>query len=206
MTSSAPGGEGAEPPPEPSRAQKLRAKVLAGVGGLAAAGLSLGLAIWDKRETPEVPKIELGQPVEAGRWIVKLVGARLSPETPDGRAVRGGGQALVVDMSLENRTAETSNLYSDVIRLKDEPAGLEPRPTFYLARDKELLRALQPRLAERVSAVWVWPAGTKTPESLAVTLSGLTFKPRDNLYGAPIWTNAREVATATLPLATGGRP
>ena len=201
MTSLAPGGEGAEPSPEPSRAQKFRAKVLAGVGGLAAAGLSLGLAIWDKRETPEIPTIELGQPVEAGRWIVRLIGARLSPETPDGRAVRGGGQALVVDMSLENRTAETSNLYSDVIRLKDAPSGLEPRPTFYLARDKELLRALQPRLAERV-----WPAGARAPESLAVTLTGLTFKPRDNLYGAPIWTNASEVATATLPLATGGRP
>lgn len=206
MTSLAPGGEGAEPSPEPSRAQKFRAKVLAGVGGLAAAGLSLGLAIWDKREQPEVPVVVAGQPVEAGRWIVKLVGARMSPETPDGRAVSGGGQALVVDMSLENRTAETSNLYSDVIRLTNAPEGLEPRPTFYLARDKEVLRALQPRLAERVSAVWVWPARATAPESLAVTLTGLTFKPRDNLYGAPIWTNAREVATATLPLGTGGRP
>ncbi|MFC3692940.1 hypothetical protein ACFOWB_12030 [Chenggangzhangella methanolivorans] len=194
------------PPPEPSRAQRVRAKLLAGVGGLAAAGLSLGLAIWDKRQQPDVPTIELGQPVEAGRWTVRLIGARLSSETPDGRPVRGGGQALVVDMSLENRTAESSNLYSDVIRLNNAPAGLEPRPTFYLARDRETLRALQPRLVERVSAVWVWPAGATTPENLAVTLTGLTFKPRDNLYGAPIWSNAREVATATLPLGAGGRP
>lgn len=191
------------PPPEPGRLRRLRTQLLAGIGGLAAASLSLGLAIWEKREAPVTPEVAPGQAVEAGRWTVRLIGARLAAETPDGLPVRGGARALVVDLSLENRTAETSNLYADVVRIANAPAGMSPRPTYYLARDRDLLRNLQPRLAERVSAVWTLPAGAPAPDKLSIRIDGLSFKPRDNLYGAPLWTNRQEVGAATLPLATG---
>jgi HAMP domain-containing protein len=182
---------------------KLRwtTRLLAGVGGLAAAAVSFGLAVWDKREAPEIPRVEAGQRVEAGRWIVTLISARAADETPDGRPSRGGRKAVIVDLSLENRTAETSNVYYDVLKIEGLPPGADQKPMLYLARDKELLSGLQPRLAERVSAVWLWPAGVAPPERLGVTIQADRFKPRDNLYAAPLWTNRYAAGAASLKIA-----
>jgi hypothetical protein len=182
-------------------------RLLAGIGGLAAAGVSFGLAVWEKREPPQIPRIERGQAVEAGRWVVTLISARAADKTPDGRPAQGGRKAVIVELSLENRTAETSNVYYDVLKIEGLPPGADQKPMLYLARDKELLSGLQPRLAERVSAVWLWPAGVAPPERLGVTIQADRFKPKDNLYAAPIWTNRYAAATASLPVATeGARP
>jgi hypothetical protein len=182
------------------------ARILAGIGGVAAAGVSLGLAIWDKREPPRIPQIHSGETVEAGRWSVRLISARAGERTPDGRPAPSGRVAVIVDLSLENRTAETSNLYYDVLKIADLPAGADAKPTLYLDRDRELLSALQPRLPERVSAAWLWPAGAPPPERLDLTIQAERFKPRDNLYAAPLWTDRHAVAAASLAVAQGAEP
>ncbi|TXH85092.1 MAG: hypothetical protein E6Q77_01125 [Rhizobium sp.] len=185
----------------------LYTRIAAGIGGLLAGALSLGLSIYETRTGAEVMQIEAGTPVNSGQWKVSLSSAGTAAQTPDGLRVSEGKMALTVDLTLENLTAESSNLYRDTLKL--ENIAHAPAPQFYLVRDGEPLWDLQPMLPEAVKAVWELPANAALPKVLKVAIVGTTYKPKDNLYAAPGWFNPTDVARVDLPVsaaAEGARP
>ncbi|MBN9044171.1 MAG: hypothetical protein J0H18_00720 [Rhizobiales bacterium] len=178
-------------------------RVIAGIGGLLAAALSLGLSIYETRTAAEVKEIAADATVNAGQWDVTVHSGRLAAETPDGRAVRAGDKALTVDLTLDNLTAESSNLYRETLKLENVSGA--PAPQFYLLRDRDLLSDLQPMMPEKIAAVWVLPASQPLPEVLKVAIVGTTYKAQDNLYAASGWFNPQTVARVELPLASAAK-
>jgi len=185
-----------------SKANKaLYTRIIAGIGGLLAGALSLGLSIYETRTGTEVAQVAPGKPVNAGQWMVTLDTAGIATETPDGRRLPDDKKALTLDLTLENMTAASSNLYSDTLKL--ENVANPPVPQFYLVRDSDLLWDLQPMMPEKVKAVWQLPAAQELPKVLNVAIVGTTYKPKDNLYAAPGWFNPNDVARIGLPLSAG---
>ncbi|WP_296080139.1 hypothetical protein [uncultured Agrobacterium sp.] len=183
-----------------ARRGRLR-KLIAGAGGLVAAGLSLGYSMYERRESELVPVVEAKKTIDAGRWQVALESARIIALTPNGLKVTPGKQAVAVEMRLENLSAESSNIYGDLIKLDNIKDA--PRPAFYLDRDRDLLGDLQPVMPEMVTAVWELPADGPVPSSLDLSVQGEAFRPRDNLYAAPGWFPKGAVARVVLPLSGG---
>lgn len=177
----------------------LYTRIIAGIGGLLAGALSLGLSIYETRTGAEVAQVPADASVRTGQWNVTLHSASIAAETPDGRHVSDGKKALTIDLTLENLTAESSNLYRQTLKL--ENVANAPDPRFYLARDRDVLWDLQPMMPETVKAVWELPATQTLPKALKVTIVGTTYKPKDNLYAAPGWFNPTDVARVDLPLA-----
>lgn len=190
---------------QPSRSQKARkaftAKLIAGIGGFAAAALSLGLSLYQARTAGEIATVAPGTSVDSGQWNVTLYSARVSSEMPDGSRIPDGKKALVVEAALENITEESSNLYRRTIRPDLADA---PEPQFYLMRDRGTLWDLQPLMPEKIAVVWQVPASQKLPDRLSLTIAGTTYKAKDNLYAAPGWFPARDVAKVELPLSQQG--
>lgn len=183
-----------------ARRGRLR-KLIAGAGGLVAAGLSLGYSMYERRESELVPVVEAKKTIDAGRWQVALESARIIALTPNGLKVTPRKQAVAVEMRLENLSAESSNIYGDLIKLDNIKDA--PRPAFYLFRDRDLLGDLQPVMPEMVTAVWELPADAPVPSSLDLSVQGEAFRPRDNLYAAPGWFAKGPVAKVVLPLSGG---
>jgi len=176
----------------------LTTKILAGIGGLLAAILSFTLSIYNSRTADEVPRVDPGKVIDAGRWNVTVTSASIAPQMPDGSHVSPGKKALVVDLVLENRSAESSNIYGDALKIENLPDLA--KPLFYLTRDRALLWDMQPTMPEAVKAVWQVPQDQVLPK-VKLAVVGAIFKPRDNLYAAPGWFPTRPVATVDLPLA-----
>ncbi len=177
-------------------------KLLAGVGGLLAAFLSFALSIYQSRTAGEVPRVDPGAVVDAGRWKVAVTSVSVGSQMPDGSRVSPGKKALVVDLVLENRSAESSNLYGDALKIENVPDAA--KPLFYLMRDRALLWDVQPMMPEQVKAVWQVRQDQVLPERAKLAVVGEIFKPRDNLYAAPGWFPTRPVAFVDLPLAAAG--
>lgn len=177
----------------------LLAKVLAGIGGFIAAAISLGYSLYEKRQADIIPQVAAAAPIEAGRWKVSLNAGAIGSEMPNGSRVSPGKQAIVIDMTLENLSAESSNIYRDLVRLQGIPNP--PMPQYYLVRDKDVLWDMQPMMPEAVKAVWQVPADLELPDVLKIKVDRAQFKPRDNLYAAPGWFSSGSVAQVALPLA-----
>ncbi len=176
----------------------LYTRIVAGIGGLLAGALSLGLSIYETRTGTEVVQVAPGKPVNAGQWLVTLNSGEIVNETPDGRRLVDGKKALTLDLTLENMTAQSSNLYRDTLKL--ENVANPPAPQFYLDRDNDLLWDLQPMMPEKVKAVWQLPATQVLPKVLNVVIVGTTYKPKDNLYAAPGWFDPNDAARVGLPI------
>jgi hypothetical protein len=174
------------------------ATLFTGAGGLLAAAISIGYSLYEQREADIIPQVEAATPVEAGRWKVSITASAIGAVMPNGARISPGTKAVIVEMMLENISAESSNLYSDLIRLANVPAP--PKPQYYLKRDRAILWDLQPRMPEAVTAVWEVPAALALPDVLRLRIEGARFKPRDNLYAAPGWFPADSVAEIVLPL------
>ena len=178
----------------------LATKILVGIGGLLAAFLSFTLSIYQGRAASEISKVPPGEVIDAGRWNVIVAGASVARVLPDGSHVAPGKKALVVELTLENRSGESSNIYGDVLKIERVPDASKPQ--FYLMRDRELLWDVQPMMPERVKAVWQVPQDQPLPPQVRLAVIGTIFKPRDNLYAAPGWLPTKPVATVELPLAS----
>lgn len=182
----------------------LFTRIAAGIGGLLAGALSLGFSIYEARTSAEVAQVAAGASVKTGQWEVTLHSADAVVQTPDGLRIADGKKALMIDMTLENLTAESSNLYRNTLKLENIPNA--PAPQFYLLRDRDVLWELQPMMPETVKAVWQLPATQQLPKVLKVSIVGTAYKPKDNLYAAPGWFNPTDVARVDLPVmpAAGG--
>jgi hypothetical protein len=179
---------------------------LAAAGALTAAAVSLGYSVYQQR-VQIVPQVEVATSVEAGRWKVTVSGSTFGSTLPNGLTVSHDKRAITVEMTLENISSQSSNLYGDLIVLANVPDA--PRPQYYLVRDQAILWDLQPRMPEKVAAVWEVPAEMDRPEDLALEVEGSFFKPRDNLYAAPGWFPSGVVGRIDLPLkdeSAGSRP
>ena len=174
-------------------------KILAEIGGLLAAFLSFTWSIYQSRTDGEVPRVDPGKVIDAGRWNVTVASASLAEHLPDGSHVSPGKKALVVDLTLENRSAESSNIYRDVLKIENIADAAKPQ--FYLMRDRALLWDVQPMMPEQVKAVWEMPQEQALPPQVKLAVVGALFKPRDNLYAAPGWFPTRPVAIVDLPLS-----
>ncbi|WEK04513.1 MAG: hypothetical protein P0Y65_20445 [Candidatus Devosia phytovorans] len=163
-----------------------------------AAAVSLGYSVYQQSIGSIVPRVEVATPVEAGRWTVAILGSSFGSTLPNGLTVAPDKRAIIVDMTLENISSESSNLYGDLIVLANVADA--PKPQYYLVRDHAILWDLQPRMPETVAAVWEVPAAMDRPEGLEIHIEGSFFKPRDNLYAAPGWFPAGVVAKMDLPL------
>lgn len=159
--------------------------MLAGIGGLLAATISLGYSVYDQRDVGIVPEVQLGTSVDAGRGRVAVMSVAVGTTKPDGLRTMEGKKTIKLDMMLENISAESSNLYRDLIELDDVPESLKPE--YYLQRDRSILWDLQPRMPQAVTAVWEVPAELPLPNVLRLRIEGAIFKARDNLYAAPGW-------------------
>lgn len=179
----------------------LATRIVAGIGGFLAAAISLGVSIYETRNAGNVPRVVAGTVIETGRWNVTFHSAGLAAEMPDGTRLPEGKIALVLGVTLENRSAETSNVYGDTVKL--ENLSEAQRPQFYLERDREILRDLQPMMPEPVKMVWQLPTGRELPDSIEISVAGAVFKAQDNLYAAPGWFPAGPVAWLELPLGDG---
>ncbi|MBY5566272.1 hypothetical protein HFO55_03220 [Rhizobium leguminosarum] len=177
-------------------------KLLAGGGGLLAAAISLGYAVYEQRKANLIPQVEPATSVEAGRWKVSITASAIGAAMPNGARISPGKKTIVVEMMLENISAESSNLYGDLVRLANVPDPSKPQ--YYLKRDQAILWDLQPRMPEAVTAVWEVPAALKLPNVLRLRIEGALFKPRDNLYAAPGWFPSGSVAEIALPLNVVG--
>ena len=173
-------------------------KLIAGAGGLLAAALSLGYSLYEQREADMIPQVEAATPVEAGRWKVSVSRSTIDAAMPNGARISPGKKAIVVEMMLENISAESSNLYGNLIKLANVHDASKPQ--YYLKRDRAILWDLHPRMAEAVTAVWEVPATLSLPTVLRLRIEGALFKPRDNLYAAPGWFPSGSVAEVALPL------
>ncbi len=177
----------------------MMTKLLAGIGGLLAAAISLGYSLYEKRQAEIIPQVAIATPIDAGRWKVSLNSGVIGGDMPNGSHIAPGSQAIAIDMVLENLSVESSNIYRDLIRLQNIPDA--PKPQFYLMRDKDILWDMQPMMPEAVKAVWQVPAELALPKELKVTVEGEKFRPRDNLYAAPGWFSAGSAAQVAVPLA-----
>jgi len=173
------------------------AKLLAGIGGFAAAALSIGLSLYEARTAGEVVSVSPGASVDSGQWSVTLYSAKMASEMPDGSRIPEGRKAVIVEAALENLTAESSNLYRKTVR----PDFAEvPEPQFYLTRDRTVLWDLQPLMPEKIEIAWQVPASQQLPEKLSFAIAGTIYKAKDNLYAAPGWFPSSDVAKVELPL------
>jgi hypothetical protein len=190
-----------------SRSQKARkaltAKLIAGIGGFAAAALSIGLSLYQARTAGEVASVSPGASVDSGQWSVTLYSAKVSSEMPDGARVPDGSKAVIVEAALENLTAESSNLYRKTVR---PDFAKVPEPQFYLTRDRSILWDLQPLMPEKIEIAWQVPASQQLPEKLSFAIGGTIYKAKDNLYAAPGWFPSSDVAKVELPLLTSEAP
>lgn len=166
------------------------------IGGLLAAGLALGMTIASYRTDLPVPRFPAGAPIEAGEWRVVPLSARIDSATPDGRKVRDGEKAVVVEVELTNRTAESSNSFYRLLTL-DPPVG-EDQPDVFLLRDRARVAELHPDMAERLAMVWTLPQDATVPPVLKLTVHGKVYKRRDNLRGESGWRSPHVVGTVDV--------
>ena len=182
-------------------AAAIRNWVTAGAGTIAAllvAGLFGAFAALPK---PPVPDLPTDQPIEAGQWWVVPARAYVATDDIYGVPLKPDEKAVVLEADLTNRTAESTKDYFETIRLANEIGQSGDQPSIALTRDSILSPDLHPNMPERMAYVWALPGNTQVPERLSFAVSAKTYKPRDNLYGAPGWFNPHDVGTFSLAVA-----
>ena len=173
-----------------------------GIGGFLAAGVVLVMTIASYRTDQPLPKLPLGAPIETGEWSVVPLSARIDTTTPDGRKLRDGQKAVVVEVELTNRTAESSNSFYRLLTV--DPSLGEDRPDVFLLRDRERAAELHPDMAERLAIVWTLPQDAAVPPVLKLAVHGRDYKRRDNLRGQSGWYHPHVVGIVDAPVQGAG--
>jgi hypothetical protein len=172
-------------------------RLIAGIGGTAAAVISLVLGLHNARQA-SAPVIQPQSDVIAGQWLVRLGSVDLRERLPDGRVLPSGQKALTVDATLTNRTHSSSGDVHSLIHLITPALDNRAKPSFYLMRDAALLDQLHPDMSERVAIVWTVPVSTGPHSPVTLGIEAKSYKSRDNLYAAPGWFNPETVGIVTL--------
>ncbi|MEO9339780.1 hypothetical protein ABFT80_20350 [Mesorhizobium sp. SB112] len=177
--------------------QRFFALAIAGIGATAALALSFVMAVYEAANPETVPVIAAGEPIDTGRWIVTVHGARAGNTLPTGIATREPKTFITVEFDLNNQSAATSNVFPKFLSI-DPPIPDSGNPTVYLARDGSIGSGLNPDMPERMIAAWEWPSDLDPPRELRFLVGGQLYKRRDNLYGASGWFDRDPVAAVEI--------
>jgi hypothetical protein len=180
--------------------QRLAALVIAGVGSATASVFSYAAAIYEAANPEPMRKIEAGETVDTGRWHVAVSEARMSSIPPTGVKPYEPKTYLMVDVSINNRSAASAYPSSNLLTI-DPPDSALPSPTFYLVRDKWNAGRINPGMPEKLIAAWEWPKDQTPPQQLQLLIGSQIYKKRDNLYGASSWLDRDPVAVIELAVA-----
>lgn len=150
------------------------------------------MALYDAAQPKELPIVQIGEPVDTGRWKIAVLGSTFDKER------------LSVEMEITNLSAMTSSSFSHVLTLVDAPPDLAT-PSYLLLRDNAVAFNLHPNMPERLIAQWKWPKEAPPPQKVEFTFTGQIHKRRDNLYGAPGWFDRPPVARISLPVKSEAR-
>ncbi len=183
-----------------SMRHRLLAFVVASVGGAAAALVSFAVSVYEAAHPEPLRTVAAGEPVDTGRWFLTVVDVRMADMPPTGRAPEEPKQFLTVDFELDNRSAKTSGVFTNLLVPEPPVEGLSD-PQIYLARDRRIASGVHPDMPERLIAVWEWPATQKLPRTIRFLIGSQIYKRRDNLYGASNWFDREPVAMVELPVA-----
>ncbi|CAK7260848.1 MULTISPECIES: hypothetical protein [unclassified Shinella] len=162
------------------------------------ASVGIAIAAYGSRPQP-LPEIDPRRPFQTGQWQILPLKAYTSVEPIAGFDPRGK-PALVLEVVLTNRTANTS---SDYLALFAPVAGIEvnaPPPIVVLLRDSldNITPALHPSIREAVAFVWL-DHRANGPTSFIVNAK--TFKSADNLRGLPGWFNNAPIGRMTIDVS-----
>jgi hypothetical protein len=174
-----------------------------GIGGFLAVGAALVMTIASYRTDQPLPHFPVGAPIEAGEWRVVPLSARIDSATPDARKVRDGQKAVVVEVELTNRTAESSNSFYRL--LAPDLTLTERQPDVFLLRDGDRAAELHPDMTERLAMVWTLPQEATVPPVLKFAVRVSDYKRRDNLRGQTGWGyNPHVAGIIDMPVQGGG--
>jgi hypothetical protein len=179
--------------------QRLLAFLVVGIGGIAASAVSFAMTVYEAAQPEVIPIVATGEPIDTGRWIVTIHGARTGTTPPTGVEPLTPNNLLMVELELNNRSATSSYASSNLLTVDPPIPGL-PDPMFYLERDKWIASPLNPDMPERLIAAWEWPSAQPLPQELRLKIGSQIHKRRDNLYGAPGWFDRDSVAVVVLPV------
>jgi len=183
--------------------KEWRTRATAGVGGIAAIIAGWGIGLFEEKDQPPPPTLSVGRPIPAGEWSLRFERVTRSDRLPDGTMVsRFGREAVILYVQATNRTTRSSNSLLQAVTLATSAKGVDARPTAYLIRDHAIMTDLQPGLPEEVALVWTYTAGQTIPSRLRFDVMASNFKPQDNLYAQPLWTDAHKIGVVDLPLQT----
>ncbi|MBN9245214.1 MAG: hypothetical protein J0I98_20755 [Mesorhizobium sp.] len=178
---------------------RIKAWIAAGAGSAAAIAVAGMMGAFGALHRPPAV-LAPGQPIDTGQWLATPRRAYLSGEGAYGLPLKPGDRALVVEIELENRTAQSGKDYFDLLRPLTPIGEPDAKPFVVLTRDETMSPALQPGLPERMAYVWAMPDGSTPPKAVTLAIDGKVYKAQDNLYGTPGWFNRHELGTLTMPV------
>ncbi|KAB2656426.1 hypothetical protein F9K94_18245 [Brucella tritici] len=179
--------------------QRLAAIVIAGIGTAAASVFSYATAIYEAANPEPMREVSPGEMVDTGRWHVAVTEARFGPVPPTGVKPYEPKNYLMVDVSLDNRSASSAYASRKLLTL-DPPNPALTDPTFYIIRDKWIAGRVNPGMPEKLTAAWEWPQGEAPPQEIRLLIGSEIYKKRDNLYGASTWLDRDPIAVIQLPV------
>ena len=180
--------------------KKLKVWFTVGVGTIAAVLVAGLLGAFGALPKPPAPLLLAGSPIETGQWRVTPQQAYVAGERIYDLPVKPDQQALVLEVDMTNRTAESSKDYFSLFQVATPlGAGLET-PFVVLVRDAKLSPELQPGMAERMAYVWMLPRSVALPADLSFAINTQIYKRQDNLYGMPGWFNEHELGRVSVPV------
>ena len=194
-----------------SARSRLKAWVVAGIGTAAAIAVAGVLGAFEARHA-KVPVLTPAGPIETGQWLLQPVKAYVTPQKYVYGTLRTPGtKALVFEVDLTDRTAQSTKDYFELLQATQPPLDPAARPYIVLTRDSTLSPELHPGMTDRIAYIWELPENAAAPASLDLTVMSKIYKQRDNLYGLPGWFNPKPIGTLAVPVgpapATGeGQP
>lgn len=180
-----------------SARSRLKTWVAAGIGTAAAIAVA---GAFGARHA-QVPVLAPASPIETGQWLLQPVKAYVSAEKyVYGTLLKPGAKALVFEVDMTNRTAQSTKDYFELLQATRPPLDPATKPYIVLTRDSTLSPELHPGMTEHMAYIWELPDGTAAPASLDLTVISKIYKQRDNLYGLPGWFNPSPIGTLTIPV------
>jgi hypothetical protein len=183
---------------------KLKGWVTAGAGTIAAILVAGLLGAFGALPKPEMQHFAPDTTIETGQWLIKPLRLHVGEERVYGLPVKPDEKAVILEVELTNRTAESTKDYFTAIQPAEPFADTTESPLIVLTRDQTMSPELQPGLPERMAYIWTLPKDRALPASLSFIVNTQIYKARDNLYGTPGWFNKHPAGTVSLPLQAKG--
>jgi hypothetical protein len=183
---------------------KLKGWVTAGAGTIAAILVAGLLGAFGALPKPEIQHFAPDAAIETGQWLIKPLRLHVGEERVYGMPIKPDQKAVILEVELTNRTAESTKDYFTAIQPAAPFADTTESPLIVLTRDQTMSPELQPGLPERMAYIWTLPKDRALPASLSFTVNTQIYKARDNLYGTPGWYNQHPAGTVSLPLQAKG--